>query len=70
MLPDNLELKYWHAVALVNVGRLDESLPIFKEVFDADPNWAALTPRLPGVDLLNIDDDGLKKILSIATRMK
>src|ERR1041385_1091519 len=50
MMPDNLEMKYWHAVSLVNVGRLEESLPIFKTVFAADPNWAELTPRLPKVD--------------------
>lgn len=66
MMPDNLEMKYWHAVSLVNVGRLDESLPIFKVVFQGDPNWIELTPRLPKVDLLKVDDAGLKKILSMA----
>ncbi len=66
MMPDNLEMKYWHAIALVNVGRLDESLPIFKEVFAADPNWLELTPRLPKIELLKTDDAGLKKILSVA----
>jgi uncharacterized Ntn-hydrolase superfamily protein len=68
MIPDNLEMKYWHAVALVNAGKLDESLPIFKQVFDADPNWIELTPRLPKVDLLNVDHAGLKKILSLANK--
>jgi uncharacterized Ntn-hydrolase superfamily protein len=66
MIPDNLEMKYWHAVALVNVGRLEESLPLFKAVFKADPNWIELTPRLPKVDLLKVDADGLKRILSAA----
>jgi len=66
MLPDNIEMKYWHAVALVNVGRLDESLPIFKAVFTADPNWIELTRRLPKVDLLHVDDKGMKKILAAA----
>jgi uncharacterized Ntn-hydrolase superfamily protein len=70
MMPENLELKYWHAVALVNVGRIDESLPIFREVFTADPNWAELTPRLPKVDLLKVDESGLKKILSVAPHRK
>ena len=63
MTPDNLEMKYWTAVALVNAGRLEKSLPLFKEIFAADPNWAELTPRLPKVDLLKTDEDGLKKIL-------
>jgi uncharacterized Ntn-hydrolase superfamily protein len=68
MIPENIEMKYWHAVALVNVGRLDESLPLFKEVFTADPNWAELTPRLPKVDLLKVDEKGLKRILETARR--
>ncbi|HLX12671.1 MAG TPA: DUF1028 domain-containing protein, partial [Bacteroidota bacterium] len=66
MFPDNLEMKYWHAAALVNAGRLDESLPIFKGIFAVDKNWATLTTRLPKVDLLKVDDAGLKKILSVA----
>jgi len=70
MMPDNLEMKYWHAVALVNVGKLDESLPIFKAVFQADPNWVELTGRLPKIDLLKVDDAGLKRILSAAPRSK
>lgn len=70
MMPENLEMKYWHAVALVNVGRIDESLPIFKAVFEADPNWIELTPRLPKIDLLKVDETGLKKILGVAPRRK
>ena len=70
MMPDNLEMKYWHAVALVNVGKLEASLPIFKTVFDADPNWAELTPRLPKIDLLKVDEAGLRRILSVARKSK
>ena len=68
MNPENLEMKYWHAVALVNVGRLEESLPIFKAVFQRDPNWIELTPRLPKVGLLKTDEAGLKKILLMGKR--
>jgi len=64
MLPDNLEMKYWHAVALVNVGKLEESLPLFGEVFAKDANWRELTRRLPGVDLLKTDARGVERILS------
>ena len=70
MFPENLEMKYWHAVALVNVGKLDESLQLFKQVFDADSNWIELTPRLPKVNLLNIDDADLKKILGVVDKKK
>ena len=68
MNPENLEMKYWHAVSLVNVGKLEESLPIFKTVFQGDPNWIELTSRLPKVDLLKVDEAGLKKILSMGKR--
>ena len=63
MFPDNIEMKYWHAISLVNMGRLEESLPLFREVFAQDKNWRELTPRLPGVNLLNVDEAGLKRIL-------
>ena len=70
MFPDNLEMKYWHAVALVNAGQLDKSLPLFKAVFQGDPNWIELTPRLPKIDLLKVDEAGLKKILSVTSKPK
>ena len=68
MFPDNLEMKFWHAVALVNVGRLEQSLPLFREVFAGDANWATLTPRLPAVGQLNADAAALKKILDVAPK--
>lgn len=64
MFPNNLEMKYWHAVSLANVGMIDESLPIFKSIFEKDKNWLTLTKRLPGVGLLDVSQKDLKKILS------
>jgi uncharacterized Ntn-hydrolase superfamily protein len=68
MFPDNLEMKFWHAVALVNVGRVDQSLPVFREIFEKDMNWATLIPRLPAVGQLTADDAVVKKILSMAPK--
>lgn len=65
MFPDNLEMKYWHAVSLANVGMVEESLPIFKSIFEKDQNWLTLTKRLPGVGLLNVSNKDLKRILSL-----
>ncbi|MDI6766405.1 MAG: DUF1028 domain-containing protein [Bacteroidota bacterium] len=70
LMPDNLEMKYWHAVSLVNVGKLEESLPLFKTVFTSDPNWITLTYRLPGVDLLKVGQDDLNRILSPTEKSK
>jgi uncharacterized Ntn-hydrolase superfamily protein len=68
MFPHNLEMKFWHATALVNAGRVKESLPIFKEVFDKDSNWATLIPRLPASGTLNADEKTIKEILSVAPK--
>jgi len=65
LVPDNAEMIYWHAVALVNMGRVDESLPLFRRVFAMDRNWATLTPRLPGSGLLPDDPALIEKILSV-----
>lgn len=64
MFPENLEMKYWTAVTLVNNNELQEALPIFKEIFSADDNWRKLTPRLIKVGMLNADEETLKKIIN------
>jgi uncharacterized Ntn-hydrolase superfamily protein len=63
LVPGNAEMIYWHAVALVNMKRVDESLPLFAKVFQMDPNWRTLTPRLVGVGLLPDDKEAMEKIL-------
>ncbi len=68
LFPEHLEMKFWNAVSLVNAGRVDDSLPIFKEIFAKDHNWAILVPRLSRVDLLPKDDAVIDKILSVATK--
>jgi uncharacterized Ntn-hydrolase superfamily protein len=63
LAPDNAEMIFWHAVALVNMKRVDESLALFRKVFALDPNWKTLTPRLVGVGLLPDDKEALAKIV-------
>lgn len=65
MFPDNLEMKYWHAVTLANSGKVNESLPIFKEVFTKNKNWLTMTPRLVKPGLLTVTESDLKRILNI-----
>ena len=65
MFPDNLEMKYWHAVSLANVGMVNESLPIFKAIFQKDQNWLILTRRLPAVGLLTVNEKDLQRILTL-----
>ena len=63
LVPDNAEMVYWWAVALVNMGRVDESLPLFRKVFAMDRNWATLTPRLPKSGLLPDDKKIIDRIV-------
>lgn len=66
LVPNSAEMIYWHAVALVNMGRVDESLPLFRRVFAMDHNWITLTPRLPKSGLLPDDPKLIKRIISVA----
>ncbi|MFB0517615.1 MAG: DUF1028 domain-containing protein, partial [Candidatus Neomarinimicrobiota bacterium] len=61
LFPDNLEMKFWHAVALVNMGRLEESYPLFRTIFRRDKNWRSLLPRLVPSDL--IEQQAVEKVL-------
>ena len=66
LVPDNAEMIFWHAVALVNMGRVDDSLPLFRRVFAMDRNWVTLTPRLPKSGLLPDDPKIIDRIVSVA----
>jgi uncharacterized Ntn-hydrolase superfamily protein len=65
LVPGNVEMVYWHAVALVNMNRLDDALPLFRKVFAADPNWRELTPRLVKPGLITDDPKVMQRILSV-----
>lgn len=64
LFPENLEMKFWRAVTLTNIGELESALPIFQEVFSKDNNWKILTPRLLVNELLNVSEKELQRILS------
>jgi len=70
LVPDNAEMIYWHAVALVNMGRVDESLPLFRKVFAMDRNWITLTPRLPKSGLLPDDPKVIDRIVSVGSKRR
>jgi uncharacterized Ntn-hydrolase superfamily protein len=63
LVPGNLEMDYWHAVALVNMKRVDEAIPLFRRVFAGDANWKELTRRLPKAGLLPDDPELLRRII-------
>lgn len=60
--PENPELPFWTAVSLASVGRVEEALLIFKEVFERAPDLRDLIPRLVPAELLPDDDELIERI--------
>lgn len=68
MVPDSLtngEMAFWHAVTLVGVGRVDESLPLFRRAFAQDNRWRELVRRLPKAGQLPDDPAIIARIVGI-----
>jgi uncharacterized Ntn-hydrolase superfamily protein len=63
LAPDLDELPFWEAVTLADIGHLDDALPIFRQVFAVNPNWAFLVQRLPASGLLRDDAEMMAQIL-------
>ena len=68
LVPKDVEMKFWYAIALVNNGKKEEALPLFKTVFELNNNWTLLIPRLRKVDILTCDDETEKVILSMKNK--
>jgi hypothetical protein len=64
LCPDNLEMRFWHAVSLVGVGRVRESLPLFQGVFAADPAWRVMARRIAALGLLAVADPSLQALVT------
>ncbi len=63
IVPDNLEMKYWHAFSLANTGNVDDAIPIFKSVFAQDKNWNKLTRSLKEIGMLQVSDKEFENII-------
>lgn len=63
--PGNVEMKYWYAITMASIGKLDEVKEILREVFRKEPDWKEVTRRLVQSKLFPDDPELLKKVLSI-----
>ena len=63
LVPDNTELIFWHAVALVRMQRIDDALPLFRRVFILDKAWIEVPSRLAKVGLIPNDPSTLQRIV-------
>lgn len=64
LAPEIVEIPFWHAVTLAGSGRVEESLELFREVFQREPIWAELVTRLPASGLLPDDAALMEQILT------
>jgi uncharacterized Ntn-hydrolase superfamily protein len=67
---DNPEMIFWPAVTLASTGQVERSLPLFRRVFAADPNWIELLKRLPAVGQFPKDEKLLARVLAVAPARK
>ena len=65
-MENNPELLFWQAVDLVAAGQVEAALPLFKQVFEVDPIWRDLIPRLVPAGQLPDDPDLVERILQLA----
>lgn len=65
LAPEIVELPFWHAVTLVSIGREAEARKLFTAVFEREPVWADLVPRLPAAGLLPDDPALIARIVAL-----
>jgi uncharacterized Ntn-hydrolase superfamily protein len=69
LAPGHPEIRFWHAVALLNAGRTGAALPVLVPVLEQDAGLRMLVPRLVAAGILKIDKQTLNKIeAAVATR--
>lgn len=56
------EMMYWHAVALVNMNRVDDAVPLFQRAMELAPAWRELTSRLVAAGLIPNDPQLIERI--------
>jgi Flp pilus assembly protein TadD len=64
LMGDNPEMRFWHAIALVNAERVEDALALFREVFAKDQRWLELAERLAAIGRLPADSSLMTKIRS------
>jgi len=60
--PDNLELAFWHGVALAANGREEEAMPILRRTFERHAGWTELLERLPAAGLFPDDPELIARL--------
>jgi uncharacterized Ntn-hydrolase superfamily protein len=61
--PGNVELAFWHGVALAANGRETEAIEAMRPAFAADGRWAELLKRLPAAGLFPDDGELIARLI-------
>ncbi len=64
LAPEVAELSFWYAVTLAQIGHLDQSKKLFRELFAKDLHWKELLIRLPQAGLFNVDPIVMADVIS------
>lgn len=62
LAPEIVELRFWQAVTLAQNGRLNDALPIFKDVFERESRWVPVIDRIVAAEILTIDLAAIERI--------
>jgi uncharacterized Ntn-hydrolase superfamily protein len=63
LAPEIDEIPFWHAVTLADLGRMEEAQPIFRRVFQQNPDWAILLQRLPPVGMIKLSPEQVQAVI-------
>lgn len=63
LAPDVTELRFWFAAALFTAGEEEQALQMFRDIFEKEPVWATVAPRLVPLGLLPDDPEAMRRIL-------
>ncbi len=61
-------MPFWHGVTLASLGRVDESLPLFRRAFAEDTHWRELLRRLPAAGQFPDDPALVERITNLTAR--
>jgi uncharacterized Ntn-hydrolase superfamily protein len=65
LAPDQIEIRFYLAVSLLEAGRESEAVPVFREVFAEEPRWAQLLPRLLPRGLVGRDRAAVARVAAL-----
>jgi uncharacterized Ntn-hydrolase superfamily protein len=65
LFPENEEMQFWTALALLNNGNSAEAYPLLRAVFRKNNNWQKFLPNLFDAGLINIPKEKLKELQTL-----